>query len=65
VLLVMVLVVAAISVFKKNPDERYRSVKDDRASFRQSRTALTTELDDLGVVARGEGKFEHRGSGSL
>lgn len=32
-------------------------VKDDRASFRHSRTGLAaqTELDDLGAVARGDG----------
>lgn len=66
VLLVIVLVVAGINVWKKNPEERYRIVKDDRASFRQSRTGLTTtELDDLGVVARGGGKIERAGSGSL
>lgn len=65
ILLVIVLVVSAVSVWKKNPDERYKSVQDDRASFRHSRTELTTELDELGIVARGAGKFEHRGSDSL
>jgi len=70
VLLMIVLVVATISIWKKNPDVRYRSIADNRASFMRSHQTipLTTELDELGATARGEVKSEHEGfsgSGSL
>ncbi len=70
VLLMIVLVVATISIWKKNPDVRYRSIADNRASFMRSHQTLplTTELDELGATARGEVKSDHEGfsaSGSL
>jgi hypothetical protein len=53
VLLIIILVVTAVSIFKKNPDMRYQPMSDDRASFIKSQTQLTTELDALGATARG------------
>lgn len=64
VLLLIVLIVAGISVWRKNPDVRYATIKDNRASFMQSHTTipLTTELDELAATARGSGmKTEYEG----
>lgn len=56
VLLIFVLVMSILSLFRKNPDNRYQPMIDDRASFIKSATALNTELDALGATARGDGK---------
>lgn len=59
ILLIFVLIAATYSFIKKNPDSRYKSIIDNRASFIKSQNNLNTELDDLGVSARVEkaGKF--------
>jgi hypothetical protein len=49
-----VLVVSGIAMFTKNPDTRYQPMRDDRGSFIKSATNLNTELDALGVTARGD-----------
>lgn len=56
VLLVLVIVSTVLAVTRKNPDTRYQTMSDDRASFIKSQTALSTELDALGATARGEMK---------
>lgn len=56
VLLIMVIVASTLAIFSKNPDNRYQPMRDDRGSFIKSATNLTTELDALGVAARGEDK---------
>ena len=56
VLLIMVLVASVYAVVSKNPDTRYQPMQDDRGSFIKSNSQLTTELDALGVAARGDGK---------
>ena len=50
----MVLVATAYAIFSKNPDTRYQPMRDDRGSFIKSQTQLNTELDALGVTARGD-----------
>ena len=57
VLLVMVLVSSIIAILSKNPDTRYQPMRDDRGSFIKSQSQLTTELDALGVTARGDMKL--------
>ena len=54
VLLVIILVTSAMAIFSKNPDTRYHPMRDDRGSFIKSQSNLTTELDALGVTARGD-----------
>ncbi|OAA50708.1 hypothetical protein ISF_09326 [Cordyceps fumosorosea ARSEF 2679] len=56
ILLIMVIASTTVSFFRKNPDARYQYMADDRASFMKSQTQLnaTTELDALGVTARGD-----------
>ncbi|KAI9735692.1 MAG: hypothetical protein M1818_006300 [Claussenomyces sp. TS43310] len=61
VLLIFVLVMSILSLVRKNPDNRYQPMIDDRASFIKSQTALTTELDALGATARGDGKGVYKG----
>ena len=41
-------------MFSKNPDTRYQPMRDDRGSFIKSQSQLNTELDALGVTARGD-----------
>ncbi|KAI1002844.1 Flavin carrier protein 2 [Podosphaera aphanis] len=60
VLLILVLIATVYAFFRKNPDSRYQPMSDDRASFIKSQTQLTTELDALGVTARGDkAGFKH------
>ena len=54
VLLLMVLIATGYAIFSKNPDTRYQPMRDDRGSFIKSQTGLNTELDALGVTARGD-----------
>ncbi|SZF04021.1 unnamed protein product [Blumeria hordei] len=54
VLLILVLIATVYAFTRKNPDSRYQPMSDDRASFVKSQTQLTTELDALGVTARGD-----------
>ncbi len=54
VLLVLVLVATSYAMFSKNPDTRYQPMRDDRGSFIKSQSQLNTELDALGVTARGD-----------
>lgn len=54
VLLLLVLIATAYAIFSKNPDTRYQPMRDDRGSFIKSQTQLNTELDALGVTARGD-----------
>ena len=56
VLLILVLIATVYAFVRKNPDTRYQPMSDDRASFIKSQTALNTELDALGVTARGDTK---------
>jgi len=53
ILLLVVLVASTFSFLKKDPETRYQPVADNRASFIKSQTTLTTELDALGLAARG------------
>ncbi|KAI1466955.1 TRP-domain-containing protein [Daldinia caldariorum] len=56
VLLLMLIITTGIVIFQSNPDGRYKFMSDDRTSFMksQSQLATSTELDALGVTARGE-----------
>ncbi|CAZ86422.1 unnamed protein product [Tuber melanosporum] len=56
VLLILVLISSIYALISKNPDVRYQPMRDDRASFIKSNTqmAASTELDALGVTARGD-----------
>lgn len=56
VLLILVLISSIYALISKNPDVRYQPMRDDRASFIKSNTqmATSTELDALGVTARGD-----------
>lgn len=54
VLLIMVVTITMMSLVRKNPDARYQPMTDDRASFIKSQSQLTTELDALGITARGD-----------
>ena len=62
ILLILVFVASVYAICSKNPDTRYQPMRDDRGSFIKSQSALTTELDALGVTARGDMK-EHLGNG--
>lgn len=57
ILLISVLLAAAYSIVQKNPETRYQSIADNRASFIKSQTFLTTELDELGASARVKGDY--------
>ncbi|GJP94898.1 DUF907 domain protein [Aspergillus niger] len=65
ILLLLVLYSAVNAIFSKNPDMRYRPMRDDRGSFAKSGSQLITELDALGTTARGEGTPEMWNKGSL
>ncbi|KKA31251.1 hypothetical protein TD95_002739 [Thielaviopsis punctulata] len=56
ILLLMLLGSSILVFFRKNPDNRYHYMADDRASFMKSQTHLTatTELDALAATARGD-----------
>lgn len=54
ILILMVLFATCWAIFSKNPDTRYQPMRDDRGSFIKSQTQLNTELDALGVTARGD-----------
>ena len=58
VLLILVLISSTYALISKNPDVRYQPMRDDRASFIKSNSQMvtSTELDALGVTARGDGK---------
>jgi len=58
VLLILVLVATIYALVSKNPDVRYQPMRDDRASFIKSNSEMvgSTELDALGVTARGDAK---------
>ncbi len=58
VLLIMVIVTAALAIWRKDPDTRYRVMADDRASFMKSQTRINTtnQLNDLAAIARGDSK---------
>jgi len=56
VLLILVLIASVYAIASKNPETRYQPMRDDRGSFIKSQSALTTELDALGAIARGDGK---------
>ncbi|PWW76632.1 TRP-domain-containing protein [Tuber magnatum] len=58
VLLILVLISSIYALISKNPDVRYQPMRDDRASFIKSNSqmATSTELDALGVTARGDVK---------
>lgn len=54
VLLILVLVVVTVSLVRKDPESRYHPIADNRGSFIKSQTNLvSTELDQLGLTARG------------
>lgn len=54
VLLIYLLVGMVYAIFLKKPDTKYKPLRDDRDSFRWSRTGTTTELSSLEKIARGE-----------
>jgi Transient receptor potential (TRP) ion channel len=58
VLLILVLISSIYALISKNPDVRYQPMRDDRASFIKSNSQMigSTELDALGVTARGDMK---------
>jgi hypothetical protein len=58
VLLILVLISSIYALVSKNPDVRYQPMRDDRASFIKSNSQMvtSTELDALGVTARGDVK---------
>jgi len=57
VLLILVLVSSIYAFVSKNPDIRYQPMRDDRGSFTKGLGSLpSTELDALGVTARGDMK---------
>ena len=60
VLLLMVLISSVIAIVSKDPDTRYQPMRDDRGSFIKSQSNLTTELDALGVTARGDMRMKQR-----
>lgn len=65
-LLILVIGSSVVVFWRKNPDNRYRAMADDRASFWRSKTQVNTtqELDDLAATARG-GKGDYYGDGGL
>ncbi|CAG8923614.1 unnamed protein product [Penicillium salamii] len=58
VLLIYLLVGLVYAIFFKKPDTKYRTLADDRDSFRWSRNNTTTELSSLEKIARGEDDTE-------
>lgn len=60
ILLLYVLITAVIAIVSKDPDTRYQPMRDDRGSFIKSQTNLNTELDALGVTARGDMRMKTR-----
>ena len=60
VLLLMVLISSIYAIASKNPETRYQPMRDDRGSFIKSQPQLMTELDALGVTARGDVKTPYR-----
>lgn len=54
ILLLLVLFATGFAIFSRNPDTRYQPMRDDRGSFIKSQSHLNTELDALGVTARGD-----------
>jgi hypothetical protein len=58
VLLILVLVSSIYAFVSKNPDIRYQPMRDDRGSFIKGpgQSLPSTELDALGVTARGDMK---------
>lgn len=54
VLMILVMIASVYAVVSKNPDVRYQPMRDDRGSFIKSQTQLNSELDALGVTARGD-----------
>ncbi|KAF9767274.1 hypothetical protein IL306_000178 [Fusarium sp. DS 682] len=58
ILLIMIIVSSALVFWRKNPDARYQSMADDRASFMKSRSSTQidtmTQLDALAATARGD-----------
>lgn len=59
-LLLMLLFASIYAIVAKNPDNRYQPMRDDRGSFIKSQTQLNTELDALGVTARGNMKTSYK-----
>jgi hypothetical protein len=65
----MMIWTAIRAISRKNPDNHYPAMSDDRQSFMKSQTVLATaELDALSKTARGEsrmseysGVHDHRG----
>lgn len=59
ILLLMLIITTAMTLFHNNPDTRYQFMNDDRTSFMKSNPKLHTqsELEALGVTARGESKL--------
>jgi hypothetical protein len=56
VIILFVLWTSVFAIFSKNPETRYEPMQDDRGSFIKSVNNLHTELDALGVTARGDSK---------
>jgi hypothetical protein len=58
VLLILVLISSIYALVSKDPDVRYQPMRDDRGSFIKSGSQMSpsTELDALGVTARGDMK---------
>jgi hypothetical protein len=54
IILLRVIWALGMGVISKNPETRYRPVHDDRGSFMKSQNNVVTELDALGMTARGE-----------
>lgn len=55
ILLIMILVLAVITVFFKNPDAKFSPTKDDRTSFQKGHSIAmdeTNELFNLGLIAK-------------
>lgn len=62
ILLILVLISSIYALISKNPDVRYQPMRDDRTSFIKSNSQmiLSTELDALGVTARGDTKAGYK-----
>ena len=58
ILLIVILALAAFTIFSKNPDAKFSPTKDDRTSFQQKHRSLdpsngdANELFELGLVAK-------------
>ncbi|KAF2420206.1 TRP-domain-containing protein [Tothia fuscella] len=53
VIIILVLWTSISAILSKNPESQYQPMQDDRGSFLKSQSNLNTELDALGVTARG------------